>query len=63
MHLYRVEYKKTTESTWTAVLVGGNATSATITELTSSTAYNVRVRAEGADGDSNYHATFNGTPN
>ena len=54
VHLYRVEYKLTTESTWTAVLVSGLTTSTTITGLTSGSAYHVRVRAEGAAGDSTY---------
>ncbi|MDE0370133.1 MAG: fibronectin type III domain-containing protein [bacterium] len=62
VHLYRVEYKLTTDSTWTAVLVSGLTTSTTITGLTSSSAYHVRVRAEGAAGDSAYTANATATP-
>ena len=62
VHLYRVEYKLTTESSWTAVLVSGLTTSTTITGLTSSSAYHVRVRAEGAAGDSTYTTQTTATP-
>lgn len=62
IHLYRIEYKTTTDTTWTAMPVDGLSTSATITGLANGTAYNVRVRAEGAAGDSGYAATVNGTP-
>ena len=62
VHLYRVEYKLTTASTWEAVLVSGLTTSTTITGLTPSSAYHVRVRAEGAAGDSSYTTQTTATP-
>jgi len=51
---YDVEYKKSTESTWTTVVPATSATSVDLSGLTAGTLYNWHVRANCSGGSGNY---------
>ena len=61
---YDVQYKKSTESTWTEWNASNTSTttSATITGLTNDTQYDVQVRAQTEYGHSAWSSTTAGTP-
>ena len=51
---YKVEYKLSTETSWTAFTHTGSGLTTTITGLTADTSYQVRVRAENGETDSDW---------
>ena len=51
---YKLEYKLSTETSWTAFAHTGTAVTATVTGLTADTAYQARVRAENGETDSDW---------
>ena len=51
---YKLEYKLSTETSWTAFAHTGAAVTTTITGLTADTAYQARVRAENGETDSDW---------
>ena len=51
---YKLEYKLSTETSWTAFAHTGTAVTTTITGLTADTAYQARVRAENGETDSDW---------
>ena len=55
---YTLQYKKTTDSTWSTATVANGALTATVSGLTSGTQYNFRVQATNTGGSSNW-ATVN----
>ena len=56
---YKLEYKVSTESTWTDFAHTGTAVTATITGLTANTSYQARVRAENGETDSDWSDASN----
>ena len=59
---YDVQYKATTDTTWTAHAHTGTSTTATIGSLTNGTTYEVQVRAENARGDGPWSASATASP-
>ena len=59
---YDVQYRAGTTGSWNTWPHTGTATTATITDLTSGTAYQVQVRATNAEGTSPWSAAGSGTP-
>ena len=51
---YKLEYKESTETSWTAFAHTGTAVTTTITGLTADTSYQARVRAENGETDSDW---------
>ena len=51
---YKLEYKLSTETSWTAFTHTGSGLTTTITGLTADTSYQVRVRAENGETDSDW---------
>ena len=51
---YKLEYKLSTETSWTAFAHTGTAVTTTITGLTADTSYQARVRAENGETDSDW---------
>ena len=60
---YDVEYKKTTENSFTELAHGSSATTATITGLEADTSYQVRVRADNSVGDGPWSLSSAGSTN
>ena len=60
---YDVQYKKTSESTWTAHSHGDTTTSTTISGLDNGTSYHVQVRAYNANVKGSWSNSTTGTPN
>ena len=59
---YDVRYKRTNETNWTDHGFSGTGTSTTITGLTNAVAYEVQVRAQNAEGESDWSASETATP-
>ena len=60
---FDVEYKKSTDTSFTDLGHSGTATTATITGLDPDTSYQVRVRAENSDGDGPWSLVGTGSTN
>ena len=56
---YKLEYKLSTETSWTAFAHTGTAVTTTITGLTADTSYQARVRAENGETDSDWSDASN----
>ena len=54
---YDVQYKKSSDSTWTTHSFTGTGTSTTLTGLTSGTTYDVQVKAKNDEGNSGWSAS------
>ena len=59
---YDVQYKLSSDSSWTSHGHSGTGTSAQITGLTAGSRYDVQVRAKNAEGDSGWTGAVSGTP-
>jgi titin len=59
---YRLEWKVSTDTTWTNVDTGNTDTNVIITALTNGTEYDVRVAAVNSEGYGAYSNTIQGTP-
>ena len=59
---YDVQYKTSSDTTWTDHTFTGTGTSTTITGLTNGTSYDTRVRATNAVGSSQWSPVAEGTP-
>ena len=59
---YDVQYKLSSDSSWTSHGHSGTGTSAQITGLTAGSLYDVQVRAKNAEGDSGWTGAVSGTP-
>ncbi len=58
---YSLQYKKSTETTWTAAVTQQNVLEYTITGLTKLTSYDIQVRSHGTGGDSDWSASTTST--
>ena len=57
---YDVQYKTSSETSWTAHTFAGTGTTTTIASLSAGTTYNVQVMAKNAEGDSTWSDTGSG---
>ncbi len=58
---YDVQYKKSSDSTWTPHTFTGTSTTTTLINLTANTTYQVQVKAKNAEGNSGWSASGEGS--